>query len=400
MTAETSPIPPKFPFSDGTSLEIEPEYAELRRRPTMTRVVLPYAGEAWLATRMEENRLVLTDPRFSRAALERPDVPRFTPEPVVGGLGTMDPPEHTRRRKLLSQAFTRRRVEQWRGRVREIAEELLDEMERVGPPADLVADFAFPVPCKVLCEILGVPYEHRHRFVRFLDAVATTGERRGEVIEEAWAELTAYFSELIAERRRAPTDDLLSDVVTARDEGDRFTDTEILDTMIGVLAAGYETTGSEIALMTYTLLQHPDQLALLQQDPKLVPGAVEELLRYIPLSSIGGSPYVAKEDIEMGGVVVRAGEAVIPCTISANRDEEVFDSADRLQVTRERCPHLTFSLGAHHCLGAGLARVELQEAMGALIARFPRLRLAVDVAELRTKEGLVIRGFRELPVAW
>ncbi|MFI5778365.1 cytochrome P450 [Nocardia sp. NPDC051570] len=392
----------QYPFGAPVRLDIHPLYAKLRREEPISRVKLPYGGEGWLVTRYEDVKQVLADPRFSRAVtVDREDIPRVAPVPPrPNSLLSMDPPEHSRLRRLVAKAFTGRRVEQLRPHVREIVDGLLDELEGSGRPADLVQRFALPLPVTVICEMLGVPTKDQHRFRDFSDTVLSTTAYTREEIDAARVELERYLAELVAERRERPTDDLLGALVAARDEKERLTEDELVQMGIGILVAGHETTANQIANFTYLLLTMPEQWKFLCDNPESVPSAVEELLRYVQLGSGGGSARVATEDLELAGVTVRAGEAVFVNTQAANRDESVFTDPEILNLIREHNPHMAFGHGVHHCLGAQLARVELQVALGSLLRRFPALRLAVPADEVPWKVGLLVRGPRQLSVSW
>jgi cytochrome P450 len=393
---------PAYPFGDGTSLDMEPEYACLRAEEPISRVRLPYGGEAWLVTRYDEVRQVLTDQRFSaRAMTSEPDPPRFTPMPLFpAGVMSMDPPEHTRIRSLVSKVFTARRVEALRPRIREIAGDLADRMVAGGPPADLVAAFALPLPVTVICELLGVPTADQDRFRTLSDALLSTTALPMEEIGAAVMELNDYLAGLIAKRRAAPSDDLLTALVQARDNEDRLSEQELVEFSVGLLVTGHETAATQIANFTHVLARHPDQLAALRADASLVPRAVEELLRHTPLGAVSGIPRMATEDVPMGDVVIRAGEAVIPSINSANHDEALFADPAHLDVRRVNNPHIAFGHGVHFCLGSQLARAELQIALETLLAKLPGLRVEGEDADLAWKRGLLIRGFRELPVSW
>ncbi|GAB4588154.1 cytochrome P450 [Nocardia sp. IFM 10818] len=391
-----------YPFGEPVRLDMHPLLAQLRREEPVARIRLPYGGEGWLVTRYDDVRLVLADPRFSRAAtVDREDLPRSTPEPPRGdSLLSMDPPEHTRLRKLVAKAFTGRRVQLLRPRAQQIVDAHLAAIERSGPPADLVQQFALPLPVTVICEMLGVPTEQQHRFREFSDAIlSTTAYTRAQIIA-ARAGLEAYLAELISQRRAEPRDDLLSALVAARDNDDRLSELELVNLGVGLLIAGHETTANQIANFTYVLLTAPEQWELLRRNPELVPGAVEELLRHVQLGSGGAFARIATEDVELSGITVRAGEAVFVNTQAANRDETVFTDPEQLDLTRTDNPHMAFGHGAHHCLGAQLARLELQVAMASLLRAFPTLRLAVPVDEVPWKTGLLVRGPKSLPVAW
>ncbi|MUN36172.1 MULTISPECIES: cytochrome P450 [Actinomadura] len=392
-----------YPFiGEATGVEVDPLYAELRREEPVSRIRLPYGGEGWLVTRYEDTKQVFADPRFSRAAtVGREDVPRTTPEPAGGGfLLSMDPPEHSRVRRLVAKAFTHRRVERLRPRVQEIVDARLTAIERSGPPADLVSRLALPLPITVICEMLGVPPQDQDRFRDFSDAIlSTTAYTRDEILAVRDALLT-YLADMVRRRREHPADDLLGALVAARDDEDRLSEEELVNLGVGLLIAGHGTTANQISNFTYVLLTRPGSWELLRDKPDLVPGAIEELLRYVEFGTGGSFARIATEDVEVGGVLVRAGEAVFVNAQAANRDGTVFEDPDEVDLTRGRNPHLTFGHGLHHCLGAQLARLILQVAIGSLLRRFPALRLAVPAEDVPWKTGLLVRGPNALPVSW
>jgi cytochrome P450 len=389
-----------YPFGAPDRLELHPMYAYLREHEPLCRVRLPYGDEAWLVTRYEDLRRALGDARFSRAVGLVRDRPRLTPDRPRGTINDTDPPEHSRLRRLIAKAFTARRVEQLRPRATQIVDGLLTGMVQAGPPVDLVESLALPLPVMVICELLGVPYADRASFQVWTSGLmattALTPEQRGGHIDD----VSTYLAGLVGRRRREPTDDLLGALVLASDEGDRLTERELISLAMTVLAAGHETTANQIANSAYLLLTRPDQLALLRSRPDPIPGAVEELLRFVPLAATAGTPRYATADVELTGGTVPAGDAVMVFVPAANRDPRVFPDPDRLDVSRLPAAHLALGHGAHHCLGAGLARMELQVALGSLLERFPGLRLAVDKDELRWKAGTLVRGPVAVPVAW
>ncbi|MCK2241123.1 MULTISPECIES: cytochrome P450 [unclassified Crossiella] len=396
-----------YPFGETVRLDLHPMYARLQDEEPMSRIRLPFGGrdgqpaEAWLATRHADVRQVLGDHRFSMARAMDPATPRVEPLPLrPGPLLTMDPPEHTRIRRLVAKEFTMRRVEKLRPHTEKHVAQFLDAMAVHGQPADLVQHLSLPLPITMICELLGVPYTERHRFRTFSDVLTATTAHTPAEINHAWGELEGYLGELIAQRRADPTDDLLGALVLARDEGDRLTEDELVRVGLNLLIAGHETTASQIGNFSYTLLSQRELYEQLVADPALVPTAVEELLRIIPLRSVGSFPRVAKADIEVGGVLVREGEAVLINVGQANRDPSVFEQPELRDLSREHNPHLAFGHGVHHCLGALLARMELQLVLAALVSRFPGLRLAVPAAEIPWKPGLLARQPLSLPVAW
>ncbi|MGK5497120.1 cytochrome P450 [Streptomyces sp. URMC 125] len=391
----TSAVTP-YPFNSPEGIGLDDAYRSAQERPGMVRVRLPFGEPAWLATRYEDARLVLGDRRFSTAAALDRDEPRLRESRTGGGVLQTDPPEHTRLRTLVAKAFTARRVEELRPRIRALAEELVDGLIAAGPPADLVEDFALPLPVGVICELLGVPVEDRPRFRRWSDDLLSTSGLTDDEFQTSFRELRAYLAELVAQHRARPADDLMSALIAARDERDRLSETELIDLCAAVLVAGHETTATQIPNFVLVLLEHPEKLAELRGNEELIPAAVEELLRYVPLGSAGSFARYATEDVRVGGVLVRAGEPVLVSIGAANRDGSHFEAPDELHFDRPR-QHIGFGHGVHHCLGAQLARAELQEALRALLFRLPGLRPAGDV---EWKSQMLVRGPRTMPIGW
>lgn len=395
-----------YPFGQAHALDLEPLYAHLRAEEPLSRVVLPHGGEAWLVTRFADARTVLGDPRFSRAATVGMDVPRVRPEidANAASILNMDPPDHTRLRRLVAKAFTARRVEALRPRATELTAQLLDGLRAAGPGADLVEHVSVPLPVTIICELLGVPVDDRAIFRAGADAALSTSSRTPEQRERARADMVAYMAGLVARRREEPQDDLLSALVAAHDEGDRLTTDELIGLGVGILIAGHETTMNQIGNMTFLLLTRPDRGAALRGDGpearEAVTRGVEELLRFTPLGASAGFARIAVEDVELSGTLVHAGEAVIAATAAANRDPEQFEHPEELVLDRPTGPTLAFGFGPHHCLGAQLARMELQEAIGGLLNGFPDLRLAVPADEVPWRRGALVRGPERLPLAW
>ncbi|QLJ03198.1 cytochrome P450 [Streptomyces sp. NEAU-sy36] len=396
MTA-TDHAPLAYPFNSGQGLALSEAYERARDTPGLLRVQMPYGEPAWLATRYADARLVLGDQRFSRALGLEHDEPRASEGRRDSGILSMDPPDHTRLRSLVAKAFTVRQVEKLRPQVRELTASLLDAMEAAGPPVDLVDHYALPIPVAVICRLLGVPEEDRPQFRAWSDAALSTSSLTAEEFHRNREELRAYMARLIAAHRKEPRDDLMTALIEARDHGDRLSELELVDLCVGILVAGHETTATQIPNFVLTLLDHPDVLARLRAEPELITNAIEELLRFVPLGSGAGQPRYATEDIEVGGTLVRAGEPVLVAIGAANRDALRFTEAGTLDITRDGNAHLGFGHGVHHCLGAPLARLELQEAIGALVARFPGLHVAGDIT---WKTEMLVRGPRVMPVGW
>lgn len=362
------------------------------------RVALLGGSEAWLVARHADVRQVLADRRFSRAAALAKGAPRMVGgDPLLpAAILNMDPPEHTRLRKLAAGMFTAHRMERLRPRIRQATTDLIEAMAAGGPPTDLMAAFALALPVLAICELLGVPQGDRHRFRAWTDAGAALTE--AEVIEVVQA-LKAYMAELVNVNRHEPTDSVLGALVAARDEHGQLSEEELVTFGVFLLVAGHETTARQISNGIVLLLRQPDQWSRLAGEPALVPCAVEELLRFTPFGVPVADVRIATEDVELTEMTVRAGEAVLASIVAADRDATVFAAPDRLNLGRADNPHVAFGHGIHHCLGAPLARVELQEAFTALPRAFPSLRLAVPEENL-TWMGLFSRRSSTLPVTW
>jgi cytochrome P450 RapN len=287
-------------------------------------------------------------------------------------------------------------MDEFRPRVQRIVDHLVDGLIAAGPPAELIEGLTLPLPITVICELLGVPFEDRNRFRAWSERVVSISAYPADEIEAAGAALKDYLAELVARRRAEPTDDLLGVLVDAED----LSRDELVNFGVTLLVAGHESTANQLGNFIYTLLTRPDQRALVIADPGLLPSAIEELLRYVPIQTSAGGPRVALEDVQVGDVLVRRGDTVLPQLASANRDELVFDQPERLDLARGRNPHLAFGHGVHFCIAAQLARIELQIAVGTLLRRLPAARLAVPADELPWKTGMLVRGLRALPISW
>ncbi|MGW6936514.1 cytochrome P450 [Lentzea sp. NPDC054927] len=387
-----------YPFGPVDGLEIDPMYGRLRDDEPLARVQLPHGEEGWLLTRYDDVRLALSDPRFSLAQAAVRDTPRVGPQRIGAILTDLDPPDHTRLRRLLAHAFTVRRVEKLRTTAERLADELLDDIEKAGPPAELWTAYAVPLPGLMVCDLLGVPYDDRDHFqdlaAAFMSSTAMTQDEKLAKI----GELAVYLAGLADQRRAHQEDDLISALVVAQEDGDQLTGDELVQLLVLLLGAGYDSTAAEIANSVHTLLRFPDQAELLRSNPELMPGAVEELLRWIPAQEISDIlPRYTLEDVELSGGTVKAGEPVLLAKHAANRDPRQFPDPDRFDVTRNAKGHLTFGHGPHHCIGAQLARMDVQVALTAILERFPALRLAGDV---QWRIGMTMRGPLAMPIAW
>jgi len=308
----------------------------------------------------------------------------------------MDPPDHTRLRRMLNREFTVRRVNAMRPRVAGIVDGFLEHMERTGQPADLMRAFALPVPSLVICELLGVPYADRADFQRRSDILLSSAGSPQSQDDNA-REMNDYMVGLIAEHRRNPGEDILGTLI--REHAADVTDDELVGIGNILLIAGHETTANTIGLGTLLLLQHPDQLALVRDDPTVLRTAIEEILRHLSIVQ-SGSPRLVTEDITIGGQPISAGEMVVVALPSANRDPAFLADADRFDVTRAPGAHVAFGHGIHQCLGQQLARMEMAVALPALLRRFPGLRLDGPQEALRFRDQGPVNGVRALPLSW
>ncbi|MFI8852393.1 cytochrome P450 [Streptomyces sp. NPDC053499] len=396
-----------YPPPRTSATEIPDAYARLRAEEPVTEVTLPSGDTGHLVSRYDDVRAVLADPRCSRAATVLPQAPKLTAVPFdAGGLFTMDPPEHTRLRGLVSRAFTPRRVADLRPRITAMAGELADSMAAAGSTADLNAAFAFPFPVAVICELLGVPYADRERFRTWSDAVLSLTAHTPEEMLRHKQALLGYLGNLVAEKRREPGEDLLSALVAVRDEDGGLGERELLTLAMTLLIAGHETTVGVLGTSVFTLLRHPGRLGLVPKDDDgrdELDELVEELLRINPIGD-GGPLRVTTEPVELAGRVLPANSAVIASICSANQDGARFADPDRFAPGRSadpaQPPHLAFGHGPHYCLGAPLARAELAIALRVLATRFPDMRLAAPVETISMHTGLLVNRLTELPVRW
>jgi cytochrome P450 len=398
----TTDQPLAYPFQSASLFAPSPVFGRLRERQPVTPVVTPDGKTAWLVSRFADVRLVLTDPRFSRAAAAGPRVPLFgLGRLAAGSMLGLDPPEHTRLRRLVAAAFTARRVEQLRPRVTALVDELLSAMGTLPRPVDLVEHFSVPLPLLVICELLGVPVQDRHELHAWSDTVMRDWSGDHHELDRVLVNLTGYFTNLAAAKRDQPGDDLLSALIAARDEQDRLSESELINTSLGLLIAGHETTTAHLNMSVLTLAGRPDALARLRSEPDLVPRAVDELLRLNQISPGGGTlPRVTVEPVALHGIELGTGSVVITATNAANRDPDAFPDPDVLQLDRTPNQYLTFGTGIHHCLGSALARLQLQEALHGLLRHMPQLRLTVPAERLTFKQGMSIRILESLPIHW
>jgi cytochrome P450 len=388
------------PFIETSGVVRHQGFAELAADGPLRHLMLFTGVPVWLVTGYAETRELLAHPDVVRSPLDGPHRDDIEEELISRTERHMlgaNPPDHTRLRKLVTAAFTRRRIEALEPRIREIAAGLLDEMAAAGSPVDLVNAYSYPLPITVICELIGIPPVRREDFRRWSSVFVNATMHTAEEYVEATTLMLGFVHELIEQKRTAPADDLLSGLIAARDGGDRLSEDELTSMIFLLLAAGHETTVSLITNGVHALLRHPDQLALLRAEPDRLPAAVEELLRYDgPLQA--AIPYIAQAPIDIAGSRIGAGEVIVFALIPANRDGRKIDRPDELDITRTENAHLAFGHGIHHCLGAPLARLEGRIALGMLFERFPALRLAEPDRDPVRTPGLLMNAIRELPV--
>lgn len=374
-------------------------YRRLRETAPVHRIKGPDGTHAWIVTRYDDVRQALSD---SRLSLDKKNATAdgykgFSLPPALdANLLNMDPPDHTRIRRLVSRAFTASRVQKLRYPIRKTADHLLDRLGTHGH-ADLIASYAAPLPIIVICDLLGVPDHHRRDFRSWTNALISPDAGQPDAARGAIAAMLGFFTQLLAEKRREPADDLLSDLIAARDDGDRLSEDELMSLAFLILLAGYENTVQLIGNAVLSLLQHPNQMVQLREDPALLPKAVEELARFEGPALLAIRRF-ATEDLVLSGVTIQAGETVLLSLASANRDPNRFNRPDQLDITRDASGHLALGLGIHYCLGAPLARTETEIALLALIERLPDLQLAEPDPQWRL--SMRARGLVTLPVSY
>ncbi|MFI7707786.1 cytochrome P450 [Nonomuraea sp. NPDC049480] len=394
-----------YPMPSEAALEPPAEWGELRGKCPVAHVTLPSGDQATLLTRYEDVKQVLADPRFTRQ-LTAPDAARISAE--GGGVFSSEMAaiipdggeEHQHWRRLVGKWFTAKRMNALRPVMAQIAEDLIDDMVKRGQPGDLKASLGFPLPVYVICDMLGVPAADRDRFSYWSDTLLNLTRYSQADIEAAQAEFFQYMSDHLATKRAEPGEDLLSELIAAGGPEDGgLSDIQILVTGMGLLVAGHETTANMIGKMVSMLLADRTRWERLLADPSLIRTTVEEALRFDANSGFGLPRYL-REETEVSGTVLPRGTTVICSMAAANRDEDAFEAADQMDLTRSPNPHLAFGSGAHSCLGQALARTELQVVLEVLLRKLPALELAVPVEELERVEGLAVGGLSTVPVRW
>ncbi|MFF0560675.1 cytochrome P450 [Streptomyces sp. NPDC020472] len=410
MSTTPGPAPAPELFTWEFAGDPYPAYAWLREHAPVHRTTLPSGVEAWLVTRYADARQALADQRLSKNPAHHDESPHAKGKTGIPGerkaelmthLLNIDPPDHTRLRRLVSKAFTPRRVAEFAPRVQELTDRLIDAFAERGS-ADLIHEFAFPLPIYAICDLLGVPPEDQDDFRDWAGMMIRHGGGPRGGVARSVKKMRGYLAELIHRKREEPGDDLISGLIKASDHGEHLTENEAAAMAFILLFAGFETTVNLIGNGVYQLLRHPGQRARLQAslaagETGLLETGVEELLRYDGPVEMATWRYATRA-LTIGGQEIPAGDPVLVVLAAADRDPERFDGPDTLDLARRDNQHLGYGHGIHYCLGAPLARLEGQTALATLLTRLPDLRLAADPAELRWRGGLIMRGLRTLPV--
>ncbi|WP_411096422.1 cytochrome P450 [Streptomyces sp. 020-2-3H-GM] len=398
---------PAYPVKRTCPYRMPPGYEELREKGPISRVTLWNGRTAWLVTGNDLGRRLFPDARLSSDVLD-PRFPLLAPRieaqrqqaaapPLVG----VDDPVHARQRRMVLPSFGIRQINALRPEIQKYADDLLDTMLAKGPgvTVDLLTEYALPMPSAVICMLLGVPYEDHHYFdERSRHVLSSSGEEQAAQAQQAFTEILAYLDDLIVRKQAEPGDTLLDELIARQLEEGKVDRQELAMIATVLLVSGHETTSNMIALSTMALLADPDQLAALRADESLMPRAVDELMRF---SSIGDMLMrVAKEDIEIEGHLIRAGDGVILSTMLMNRDPGAFERPDELDIRRPAGRHVAFGYGIHQCIGQNLARAEMEIALATLFRRVPTLKLAVPAEQVPVNAPFVLQGVSELPVTW
>ncbi|MFF6999939.1 cytochrome P450 [Streptomyces sp. NPDC008313] len=396
--------PPLFPLERKCPFQPPAEYSELRATKPVFKVKLAVSGkEMWVVSRQEHIRQILTEPKMS-SNFKNPGYPLQVPVPEEAlqamelPLVAMDPPMHAQHRRAIIPELTVKRMQALRPRIQQVVDEHITAMLEKGGPVDLLTELAIPVPSLILCELLGVPAEDISHFRDFAERTVRN-DVTPQDIAMAMQEMDIYLDKLVTSKEKEPTDDLLGRVVTKNREDGTLAHREIVALARMLISGGFDTLTNMIVLGVGVLLEHPEQLERIKQDPSLTKNAIEELLRYLSIAD-SATARVATEDIEIEGVLIRKGEGIIALNGSANRDERAFENPDTLDIFREIGLHSAFGHGIHQCPGASLVRVELEIVYNTIFARIPTLRLAVPAEELPFKTHTLIQGLDALPVTW
>lgn len=413
----TYPIPSSTPLSALASINITdakfkanpfPFYARLRAEAPVFPVTVRGGQRAWLVTHYDDVLAVLKndqhfvkDPKNAMTFEQLKKAPKIPPmfRALERNMLSLDAGDHDRLKALVHKAFTPRMIEQMRDQTQAVTDAALDNFQRKGS-MDLIADFALPVPLTIIGRILGVPENDNHRFNSWTRAFIEIGGGGNPLfLIPSMLAFMGYLKKLIRERRIRPRDDLISGLVKAQEGNDQLTDDEVLAMIFLLLSAGHETTVNLIGSGALALLEHPDQIIKLRDQPELIKPAVEELVRYVVPAEMTTQRYATK-DVTIAGITIPRGEMVLGVLASANRDPKHFENPDVVNIARENNKHLSFGQGMHYCLGAPLSRLEAQIALSTLLRRVPNLRVSIAPEQIRWRSGFIVRGLESLPVSF
>jgi cytochrome P450 len=404
VISQPEPAPETFPFrlapeDAGTPSRL---YARRRRDGVPDQITLPSGDKAHWVIDYDEVSQVLRDRRFSRN-FRYPGAPRMVAEGdlslVPDAIVNVDPPEHTRLRRTVQSAFRPGHEQQWRPVVENIVGQLLDEVAAAGPPADLVPGFASLLPIRVMCDLMDVSPDDQKRLISWTGIFFSTSTASRADRAEANGQFLAYVLELIAVHRASPGTGLVDELIRSRDADGALTEAELIQMIVAMFIGGQENTSATLARGIFALLRQREAYEALCAEPGLIPAAVEEILRY-ELPTEGAFLRVTTEDVELPSGTIPRGRAVQASLAGANRDPAQFDDPERFDIRRDPSPHLAFGAGAHFCVGAPLARLELRTALAGVTARFPGLRLAADPGSAQFANDTLVRALHTLPVTW
>ena len=391
-----------YPMSRSEPFNPPDDYAGLREHEPFARVRLWDGTHPYLLTKFDDIRAVLSNPKFScepnREGFPHVFEGRMVADKADRSFLRLDNPEHDRLRRMVTKEFTVRRIEQLMPRIEESVDRLITQYSQLPQGADFVEHFSAPLPTEIITFLLGIPYED-HEFFHEATRIQFGSKSTPAEVRKSLDDLFNYLDALITRKEREPRDDIVSRLVAEQLKPGHVDRLTLINIVRLLLSAGHQTTQNMTALGVLTLLQHPDQLALIKSNPEMIPGAVEELLRFSSVLHVGARR-VALEDIDVNGKLVKAGEGVICSIPAANRDPNLFPDPDKFDVQRDAARHVAFGFGVHQCLGQVLARAELRIVYGALFNRLPNLRLAVPFEKLRFRHDMFVYGVHELPLAW
>lgn len=395
--------PGAFPLPRPRPFQLPPEYARLQRSPGLSRVKLWDGKEAWLVMRYDDFRTVLRDNRFS-ADTRHPNFPNPSAGMKVArgdyrAFVSMDEPEHSTHRRMLTMEFSRNRIMELKPQIQAIVDELLDNLLNGRSSGDFYAEVALPLPSRVICMMLGIPYEGHKFFQERAEVMISTESTIEEVVQASRELIDEYLGGLLDEKAASPGNDILSRLVCGPLKAGDLSRGELLAIARLLLVAGHDSTANTSAMSLATLLLHPEQLEELKNQPELMPNAIEEFLRYLDPAH-GGRRRVALEDVVVSGQLIRAGEAVVAHNPTADRDERFFPDPDKFDIHRKARHHVAFGDGIHQCLGQSLARIELELLLNSLLRRAPQVHLAIPAEELEFLDRRVVYGIKSLPISW